>query len=45
MKGSPTRVVKIFSPKLTREGIVRKFDDAGRAVGELLDFLTDRKAI
>ncbi|MCL6634249.1 MAG: electron transfer flavoprotein subunit beta/FixA family protein, partial [Peptococcaceae bacterium] len=45
LKGSPTRVVKVFSPKLARDTIMIRHDDSGRAVRELLSFLSARKAI
>lgn len=45
LKGSPTRVVKIFSPKLSRDTIMLKHDDSGKAVSELINFLTEKKAI
>lgn len=45
LKGSPTRVVKVFSPKLSRDTVVFKYDDTGKAVNGLLDFLTAKKAI
>lgn len=45
LKGSPTRVVKIFSPKLSRDTIMHKHDDTSQAVNELIKFLTAREAI
>lgn len=45
LKGSPTRVVKIFSPKLSRDTIMRKHDDSGQAVSELINFLSVKKVI
>lgn len=45
LKGSPTRVVKIFSPKLSRDTILRKHDESGSAISALLDFLNDKKAL
>ncbi|OAT81654.1 electron transfer flavoprotein subunit beta/FixA family protein [Desulfotomaculum copahuensis] len=45
LKGSPTRVVKIFSPKLSRSTLLHRQDNTGRAVNELLKFLADRDIV
>ncbi|HHW44949.1 MAG TPA: electron transfer flavoprotein subunit beta/FixA family protein [Desulfotomaculum sp.] len=45
LKGSPTRVVKIFSPKLSRETIMHQYKPGGRAVEELIQFLAGREII
>jgi electron transfer flavoprotein beta subunit len=48
LRGSPTRVVKIFTPKVTRGGItVRAEGDAGaeEAVTRLMEFLRERDLI
>lgn len=48
LRGSPTKVVKIFSPKVARGGVVVKAsDEAGveRAVDQLVDFLAERNLI
>lgn len=45
LKGSPTKVVKIATPKVTRGGTIVRADDelsTGRAVEGLLAFLDDR---
>ncbi|MEW6066516.1 hypothetical protein P378_02340 [Desulforamulus profundi] len=38
--GSPTRVVKVFSPKLSRDTIMKKADGTTAPVDELVHFLT-----
>lgn len=45
LKGSPTRVVKIFSPKLSRDTVMCRWDNTGRAVNELLEFLSAREIV
>jgi electron transfer flavoprotein beta subunit len=45
LSGSPTRVVKIFRPKLTRSGILRRQEGNGTAVDELLGWLDGRKLL
>ncbi|MGE5552542.1 MAG: electron transfer flavoprotein subunit beta/FixA family protein [Betaproteobacteria bacterium] len=45
LKGSPTRVVRVFRPSLARNGVLRTQEPDGRAVDELLAFLTDRGLI
>ncbi|SHE57705.1 electron transfer flavoprotein beta subunit [Desulfofundulus australicus DSM 11792] len=45
LKGSPTRVVKIFSPKLSRDTIMYRHDNTGRAISELINFLGAREII
>jgi electron transfer flavoprotein beta subunit len=44
-RGSPTRVVRIFSPKVTRAGVTVKIEgetEAEDAVARLMDFLKER---
>lgn len=43
--GSPTRVVKVFSPKLSRDTRLVRQDGSGRAVKELVEFLAARDCI
>ncbi|MEI6287682.1 MAG: electron transfer flavoprotein subunit beta/FixA family protein [Bacillota bacterium] len=43
--GSPTRVVKIFSPKLSRATIMDKFDGSAASIERLLGFVNDRAAL
>jgi len=43
--GSPTRVVKIFSPKLSRATIMDKADGSTAPIARLLGFLNDRAAL
>lgn len=45
LKGSPTRVVKIFYPKVTREGEIIRGDDPEEAVDRLIQFLRERGII
>lgn len=45
LHGSPTRVVKVFSPKLSRDTKLYKQDGSGSAVKELIGFLADRDCI
>lgn len=45
LKGSPTRVVKIFSPKLSRDTIMHTEKGNGKAVEELTKFLTAKEAL
>jgi electron transfer flavoprotein beta subunit len=43
--GSPTRVVKVFYPKLSREGKMIKMKDAESAVDELVKFMKEKGVI
>ncbi|AEF95062.1 Electron transfer flavoprotein alpha/beta-subunit [Desulfotomaculum nigrificans CO-1-SRB] len=43
--GSPTRVVKVFSPKLSRDTIMKKADGSTKPVDELIKFLTEKEAL
>ena len=43
--GSPTRVVKVFSPKLSRDTILYKADGTTGPVDELMKFLTAKEAL
>lgn len=45
LSGSPTRVVKIFRPKLSRDTVIHQQDTSGVAVDALLDFLEERGVI
>ena len=48
LKGSPTQVVKIFRPKVSREGekyTIKDEADLERAVDRLLDFLEEKQLI
>ena len=45
LRGSPTRVVKVFYPKLTRGGKIIKAKDPENAVNELLTFLRSKEII
>jgi len=48
LKGSPTRVERIFSPRVTREGTritVRDEQDGERAVQELISFIRKRNLL
>jgi len=48
LKGSPTRVVKIFSQKISREGekfIVKDEDDLSKAIDKILDYLILKELI
>lgn len=48
LKGSPTRVVKIFSQKISREGekfIVKDEDDLSKAIDKIMDYLILKELI
>lgn len=45
LKGSPTRVVKIFSPKLSRDTVMHTEKGDGKAIEELMKFLTAKEAL
>lgn len=46
LKGSPTRVVKIFHPQVARKGkVVSTTGDPESAVDGLVDFLTEKRII
>ena len=45
LSGSPTRVVKIFYPTLSRNGIIVEGKDPEKAVEKLLQFLKDKALI
>ncbi|MBM7868351.1 electron transfer flavoprotein subunit beta [Heliobacterium gestii] len=45
LKGSPTRVVKVFSPKLSRDTIMKKADGTTGPVEEMMKFLAGKEAI
>jgi electron transfer flavoprotein beta subunit len=45
LTGSPTRVVKIFYPSLSRNGIIVDGKDPEKAVEKLLEFLKDKALI
>lgn len=45
LTGSPTRVVRIFRPKLARSTILYHQDSTGAAVDNLIKFLADRDVI
>ena len=48
LNGSPTRVVKIFSQKISRQGekfIVRDEDDLSKAIDKIMDYLTLKELI
>lgn len=48
LKGSPTRVVKIFTPKVTREGekvIVKDEKTLHQAVDKIMDYLIEKELI
>lgn len=45
LQGSPTRVVKVFSPKLSRDTKLFKQDGRGIAVRELMQFMAARDCI
>ena len=45
LKGSPTRVVKVFRPRLSRDTIMEQQDSAGTAVDTLMSFLEMREII
>jgi len=43
--GSPTRVVNVYYPKMTRKGIIIKSKDPESAVSELINFLKEKNII
>lgn len=45
LNGSPTRVVKVFSPKLARDTIMKKADGTAQPVRELVNFLISKECI
>ncbi|MFZ5590974.1 MAG: electron transfer flavoprotein subunit beta/FixA family protein [Bacillota bacterium] len=45
LTGSPTRVVKIFSPKLARNTVMFQEDGSGNSVQQLLEFFRQRELI
>ena len=45
LKGSPTRVVKIFYPSISRNGIIVSGKDPEKAIEKLLDFLKEKAII
>jgi len=45
LTGSPTRVVKIFSPKLARDTRILKHDGSGSAVGILVKLLQEKEIV
>ncbi|MBC9783826.1 electron transfer flavoprotein subunit beta/FixA family protein [Heliobacterium chlorum] len=45
LKGSPTRVVKVFSPKLSRDTIMKKANGTTEPVDELIKFLSGKDVI
>lgn len=45
LNGSPTRVVKVFSPKLSRDTIMKKADGTTKPVDELVKFLISKECI
>ena len=45
LTGSPTRVVKVFRPRLSRDTIIHPQDTGGMAVDSLLSFLEERGII
>lgn len=48
LKGSPTRVVKIFSQKISREGkkfVVKDEDDLNEAIDKVMNYLTLKELI
>lgn len=40
--GSPTRVIKVFRPKFSRDTVLHTYDNSGKAVGALVEFLGER---
>ncbi len=40
--GSPTRVIKVFRPKFSRDTRLHTYDNSGKAVGALVEFLGER---
>jgi electron transfer flavoprotein beta subunit len=45
LNGSPTRVVKVFSPKLSRDTILKQADGTTKPVEELVNFLISKECI
>lgn len=45
LQGSPTRVVKVFRPRLSRDTIMCRQDSAGTAVDNLISFLEERGVV
>lgn len=45
LSGSPTRVVKVFYPKLSRDGKILKVKNVESAVNELIKFMKERGVI
>ncbi len=45
LNGSPTRVVKVFSPKLSRDTIMKRADGTTKPVEELVEFLISKECI
>lgn len=45
LNGSPTRVVKVFSPKLSRDTIMKNADGTTQPVDELVKFLISKECI
>jgi len=45
LNGSPTRVVKVFSPKLSRDTILKRADGTTQPVEELMSFLISKECI
>ena len=48
LKGSPTQVVRIFRPQVSREGeqhVIKEEHDLERAVDKLIDFLQEKQVI
>ena len=43
--GSPTRVVKVFSPKLSRDTIMKNSDGTTKPVEDLVSFLVSKEAL
>lgn len=43
--GSPTRVVKVFSPKLSRDTVMKNADGTTKPVEELVSFLLSKEAL
>ncbi|ABO48915.1 electron transfer flavoprotein beta-subunit [Desulforamulus reducens MI-1] len=45
LQGSPTRVVKVFSPKLSRDTILYQADGTSKPVDELMKFLNAKEVL
>ncbi len=45
LAGSPTRVVQVFRPRLTRDAVIHRHGSDGVAVSGLVEFLRERKFI